>query len=149
MAPPFRTATRDHQLKPAAPEDLPRLVAALHPTERMVLRLKTLIGQATNKGEFLTVINATGTLGPDGRPWSAQTVNGALDRLVSMGLIDGEYAGALASLGRGGDEGPGWPCPAARCARLSARKQPRPLGFLFDPDRHVRPAAAAAFCLRQ
>ena len=92
MAPPFRTVTRDHQIKPAAPEDLPRLVAALHPTERMVLRLKTLIGQATNKGEFLIVINATGMRGPDGRPWSAQTVNGALDRLVSMGLIDGEYA---------------------------------------------------------
>ena len=92
MAPPFRTATRDHQLKPAAPEDLPRLVAALQPTERMVLRLKALIGQATNKGEFLTIMNATGTRGPDGRPWSAQTVNGALDRLVAMGLIDGEYA---------------------------------------------------------
>ena len=93
MAPPFRPVIRDNQPKPATPEDQLRLVATLHPIEWMVLRLKALIGQATNKGEFLSVMNATGTRGPDGRPWSAQTVNGALDRLVSAGLLaDGEYA---------------------------------------------------------
>ena len=97
MAPPFRPVIRDNQPKPATLEEQLRLVATLHPTERMVLRLKALIGQATTKGEFLAVINATGTRGPDGRPWSAQTVNGALDRLVSAGLlVEGEYACVMA-----------------------------------------------------
>ena len=93
MAPPFRPVIRDNQLKLATPEELLRVVGTLHPTERLVLRLKALIGQATNKGEFLAVMNATGKRGPDGRPWTAQTVNVALDRLVSTGLlVDGEYA---------------------------------------------------------
>ena len=93
MAPPFRTVIRESQLKPATPEDPLRQVAMLNPTELMVLRLKALIGQATNKGEFLSIMHATRTRGPDGRPWSAQAVNGALDRLVSMGLlVDGEYS---------------------------------------------------------
>ncbi|MEI8396450.1 MAG: DEAD/DEAH box helicase [Rhodospirillaceae bacterium] len=75
-----------------APDRIFRQVASLHPTDRLVVRLKAFIGVATNKGEFLAVMNATGIRAPDGRPWSAQIVNPALDRLKSLGLLDEVYA---------------------------------------------------------
>ena len=54
MAPSSKSPTVDRLLAQA--DKLP-------PTERMVLRLKALIGPATNKGEFLSAMNATGTRG--------------------------------------------------------------------------------------
>ena len=92
MAPPFRTGPREMPGRPTPREEKLRLVERLHPTERLVLRLKALIGPPTNKADFLTVMSATGIRAPDGKPWTHQTVNGALDRLVAAGLLEGDFS---------------------------------------------------------
>lgn len=82
MAPP-KAVTLDQLLQ---------RVATLTAAERLVLRLKALIGSVTTKVEFMTVISATGTRGPDGRAWGHSTVSAVLDRLVSQGLLDGDFS---------------------------------------------------------
>ncbi len=83
MAPSSRPVSRDALLERAA---------ALPATERMVLHLKALIGPPTNKQEFLTVMNATGSRAPDGKAWSYKPVNEALDRLVALGLLEEDFS---------------------------------------------------------
>ncbi|MEI6986259.1 MAG: hypothetical protein WCK65_09025, partial [Rhodospirillaceae bacterium] len=63
-----------------------RQIAELTPTERMVLRLKALIGWTNDRGALLSVV--TGTRAPDGRPWSGKMLGALLDRLKSLGLLD-------------------------------------------------------------
>ena len=78
--------------RPVSHETLLQRAAKLPATERQVLHLKALIGPATNKGEFLSVMNATGTRGPDGKAWAYKFINEVLDRLVAQGLLEVDFS---------------------------------------------------------
>jgi len=64
------------------------LYQQLKPEPKRVMRLKALIGDGTNKSTFITVINASGRAGPGGKAWSNQNVNGYLDQLQFLNLLD-------------------------------------------------------------
>jgi superfamily II DNA or RNA helicase len=66
--------------------------AGLSTTEKTVLRLKALIGPATNKTQFAMAMKATGTRAPDGKSWSIPTLNPVLETLRVKGLLDDNLA---------------------------------------------------------
>jgi len=78
VAPPKRAPSRD---------ELIEALARLTPAERSLLRLKALVGVATNKGDFLTLSSGSGVAAPGGGGWSHPTVNPILNRLLSLGLL--------------------------------------------------------------
>ena len=55
--PPKRATLRD---------DLPQQLARLTPTKQRILRLKALVGEATNKTDFQTLLNGSGVTAPAG-----------------------------------------------------------------------------------
>jgi len=83
MAPPLKTVTAAN-----TSDGLLQRAARLHPADRMMLRLKALIGPPTGKNEFLAIVNAANVTEPNARPWSMPAINGVLNRLVSQGLLD-------------------------------------------------------------
>ncbi len=68
-------------------ELLTRPVAGRTDPEQQVLYLKALIGEATSRAVFLDCLGRLGA-GPDGRAWSARTLNPILQRLQAKGLLD-------------------------------------------------------------
>jgi superfamily II DNA or RNA helicase len=76
----------------ASTDGLLQKLGKLSATERLVLRLKSLIGLATNKAEFVSVMNATGIRTADGKAWSYKPVNEVLDRLSSLRLLDETFS---------------------------------------------------------
>ena len=80
--PPTRTTLRD---------DLPEQLARLTEAERTILRLKALVGVATNKSDFLTMANASVSAGPGGS-LTYNTVNPMLNRLLSLGLLNADFS---------------------------------------------------------
>lgn len=71
----------------ASPESLLSQAGVLPPTERTILRLKALMGPATNKADFLAALVAAGSRAPDGKAWSHKLLNDVLNRLMSQGLL--------------------------------------------------------------
>ena len=63
-------------------------LARRSPAERMILRVKALIGQATNKGDFITALSATGLTSPDGLAWSQKNLNPILENLRAARLLE-------------------------------------------------------------
>jgi len=68
----FRSSQLSLPIAPAADlptratlrDDLPEQLARLTEAERTILRLKALVGVATNKSDFLTMANASVIAGP-------------------------------------------------------------------------------------
>ncbi|MGD0104640.1 MAG: DEAD/DEAH box helicase [Rhodopila sp.] len=54
---------------------------------KLLLRLKALIFPAISKSEFAECVIGTGARSPDGRIWSARSVNALLDELAGQGLL--------------------------------------------------------------
>ena len=73
-------------------EDLPEQLARLTEAERTVLRLKALVGVATNKSDFLSMANASAIAGPGGVSLTYNTLNPMLNRLLSLGLLNADFA---------------------------------------------------------
>ena len=70
----------------ASRDDLPDQLARLTPAERTILQLKALVGIVTNKNDFLALLNRSGIPMPGG-PWSYNSVNPILNRLLALGLL--------------------------------------------------------------
>ncbi len=81
--PPARAPLRD---------DLPEQLARLTEAERTLLRLKALVGAATNKSDFLTMANASVTAALGGVSLTYNMVNPMLNRLLSLGLLNADFA---------------------------------------------------------
>jgi hypothetical protein len=81
--PPMRATLRD---------DLPEQLARLTAVERRILRLKALVGVATNKNDFLTLLNGSGVTAPGGGSWSYNLVNPILNRLLTLGLLKPDFS---------------------------------------------------------
>ena len=81
--PPARTMLRD---------DLPEQLARLTEAERTLLRLKALVGVATNKSDFLTMANASVIAALGGVSLTYNMVNPMLNRLLSLGLLNADFA---------------------------------------------------------
>ena len=81
--PPARTTLRD---------DLPEQLARLTEAERTLLRLKALVGVATNKSDFLTMANASVIAALGGVSLTYNMVNPMLNRLLSLGLLNADFA---------------------------------------------------------
>jgi len=81
--PPKRATLRD---------DLPEQLARLTPAERRILRLKALVGLATNKNDFLTLLNGSGVTAPGGGSWSYNLINPILNRLLMLGLLKPNFS---------------------------------------------------------
>ena len=73
-------------------DDLPEQLARLTEAERSVLRLKALVGVATNKSDFLSMANASAIAGPGGASLTSNTLNPVLNRLLSLGLLNADFA---------------------------------------------------------
>ena len=73
-------------------EDLPEQLARLTEAERTLLRLKALVGVATNKSDFLSMANASGIAGPGGASLTSNTINPMLNRLLSLGLLNADFS---------------------------------------------------------
>ena len=73
-------------------EDLPEQLARLTEAERNVLRLKALVGVVTNKSDFLSMANASAIAGPGGASLTSNTLNPVLNRLLSLGLLNADFA---------------------------------------------------------
>ena len=67
-------------------------LARLTPTERRILRLKALVGVATNKNDFLTLLNGSGVTAPGGGSWSYNLINPILNRLLTLGLLKPDFS---------------------------------------------------------
>ena len=87
MAPAADTPTRT-----TLREDLPEQLARLTEPERTLLRLKALVGVATNKSDFLTMANASAIAGPGGASLTSSTINPVLNRLLSLGLLNADFS---------------------------------------------------------
>ena len=72
----------------------------LPPSLRMLLRLKSLIVPGATKSEFVECIKASGSRTPDGKIWTAVSVNTWSDELRRQGLMTAENACAPALLHR-------------------------------------------------
>jgi len=81
--PPARTTLRD---------DLPEQLARLTEAERTLLRLKALVGVATNKSDFLTMANASVIAALGGVSLTYNMVNPMLNRLLSLGLLNANFS---------------------------------------------------------
>ena len=81
--PPARTTLRD---------DLPEQLARLTEAERTLLRLKALVGVATNKSDFLTMANASVIAALGGASLTSNTINPMLNRLLSLGLLNADFS---------------------------------------------------------
>ena len=96
----FRSSQLSLQIAPAADartrttvrEDLPEQLARLTEPERTLLRLKALVGVATNKSDFLSMANASGIAGPGGASLTSNTINPMLNRLLSLGLLNADFS---------------------------------------------------------
>jgi superfamily II DNA or RNA helicase len=62
----------------------------LAPSLRLLLRLKSLIVPPVAKSEFVECLKATGSQTPDGKAWTAVSVNAWSDELRHQGLMTGE-----------------------------------------------------------
>jgi superfamily II DNA or RNA helicase len=69
-----------------------RHFAHLTAAERIILRLKALVGIATNKSDFMSVLNAAGIRAPGGLAWSHKILNPILDRLIALGLLKADQS---------------------------------------------------------
>ena len=76
----------------ASRDDLPEQLARLSPMERAILRLKALVGVATNKNDFLALLNRSGIPMPGGGSWSYNSVNPILNRLLALGLMKPDFS---------------------------------------------------------
>ena len=74
------------------PEPIWERYAKLPPGPKAVLRLKSLVFLPTTKSVFLDILARSGARTPDGRAWSGQSVNAALEVLVREGLLTEELA---------------------------------------------------------
>jgi hypothetical protein len=74
--------------KPPSEGPLWDVFQRLEPPSQMVLRLKALIGAPVTRGAFIEVLRATGIRTPDGKAWSAISLNPLMDRLRSQGLLE-------------------------------------------------------------
>ena len=96
----FRSSQLSLPIAPAADarthttlrDDLPEQLARLTEAERTLLRLKALVGVATNKSDFLSMANASGIAGPGGASLTSNTINPMLNRLLSLGLLNADFA---------------------------------------------------------
>ena len=61
--------------------------ANLEPAPKLLLRLKSLIFLPVGKTDFLECVSRTHVPSPDGKAWSARTVNAVLDDLLADGLL--------------------------------------------------------------
>src|SRR5271166_1257121 len=90
----FRSSQLSLPIAPAADlptratlrDNLPEQLARLTEAERTILRLKALVGVATNKSDFLTMANASVIAGPGGASLTSNTISPMLNRLLSLGL---------------------------------------------------------------
>lgn len=73
-------------------DDLSEQLTRLTPAERSLLRLKALVGVATNKGDFLILLSGSGLASPSGGAWSYASVNPILNRLLSLGLLAPDFS---------------------------------------------------------
>ena len=76
----------------ASRNDLPEQLARLTEAERTILRLKALVGIATNKSDFMTVVGQAGIAGSGGVSLTNNTVNTMLNRLLSLGLLKADFS---------------------------------------------------------
>lgn len=60
----------------------------LSPAEKLVMRLKALIGSWTNKNAFVSAMVATRSRAADGRAWTVKSVNEVLTGLQKLELLD-------------------------------------------------------------
>ena len=82
----------DAPTRPTLREDLPEQLARLTEAERTLLRLKALVGVATNKSDFLTMANASAIAGPGGASLTSNTINPMLNRLLALGLLNADFS---------------------------------------------------------
>ena len=66
--------------------------ASLEPAPKLLLRLKSLIVLPVGKTDFLDCVTLTRVRSPDGKAWSARTVNAVLDDLLTEGLLTDKLA---------------------------------------------------------
>ena len=64
----------------------------LAPSLRLLLRLKSLIMPPATKSDFVECLRATGSRTPDGKAWSAISVNTWSDELRRQGLMTADHA---------------------------------------------------------
>ena len=96
----FRSSQLSLPIAPAADaptrttlrEDLPEQLARLTEAEGTLLRLKALVGVATNESDFLTMANASAIAGPGGASLTSNTINPVLNRLLSLGLLNADFS---------------------------------------------------------
>src|SRR5208283_5954681 len=82
----------DAQTRTTLRDDLPEQLARLTEAERTLLRLKALVGVATNKSDFLTMANASVIAALGGVSLTYNMVNPMLNRLLSLGLLNADFA---------------------------------------------------------
>ncbi|MDZ3838187.1 MAG: hypothetical protein U0S49_12520 [Rhodospirillales bacterium] len=63
----------------------------LSATEKLVMRLKALIGSYTNKTAFVSAMVATHSRAADGRAWTVKSANEALAGLQKLELLDDSF----------------------------------------------------------
>jgi superfamily II DNA or RNA helicase len=76
----------------SSPADLLDQYARLAPGPRTVLRLKSLVFLTSTKADFLNGLIRTGLHAPDGKAWTSQSTNAALDDLQRRGLVTESFA---------------------------------------------------------
>ena len=72
----------------AAGEHFWQLYVALPHGQRMLLRIKALVGRATNKTMFLAAVRRAGLSSPDGKTYTGASLNEQLEDLQRKGLLD-------------------------------------------------------------
>lgn len=134
--PPKRATLRD---------DLPQQLARLTPTEQRILRLKALVGEATNKTDFQTLLNGSGVTAPVGGSWSYNLVNQILNRLLTLGLLKPDFflsrTAATPPRGRNDRGARGARSRRGGAPDVSGRRESPLLLFVFPPNRTSAPAS--------
>ncbi len=106
----------------------------LVPAAKTVLRLKALIGSATNKTLFFKALAATGSRAPGGKAWTLKAVNPVLGDLVVQGLLDDGFVCPAALLhplavdAAGSTDGPALTGAVRACCPAG----PRPYYYGYD-----------------
>ncbi|CAH2602818.1 ATP-dependent helicase [Rhodovastum atsumiense] len=77
---------------PAGPAKLLKTYGDLPAGERMVLRLKALVGLPTNKTTFFECLTRGNLRTPEGRAWNGPLVNAALERLRRQRMLTEDLA---------------------------------------------------------
>jgi superfamily II DNA or RNA helicase len=95
----FSSSQLSLSIAPAAPlkraatsAGQPKQFVHLSEAERAILRLKALVGIATNKSDFMSVLNAAGIRAPGGLAWSHKSLSPIVDRLMAIGLLKADQS---------------------------------------------------------